>query len=126
MKRQLLCLLLLLVVLPLGAQIRGNNIVVTVEPDHQDWNYKVGEKCKFNVEVRRSGTLLDNVDIDYEAGPEMYPDVNHLEKGDYELYGPDEDSGLLSPESHRSCGRQGLLGMVHRSLLARATEANDS
>ena len=75
MKRQLLCLLLLLVVLPLEAQIRGNNIVVTVEPDHQDWNYKVGEKCKFNVEVRRSGTLLDNVDIDYEAGPEMYPDV---------------------------------------------------
>ena len=38
MKRQLLCLLLLLVVLPLEAQIRGNNIVVTVEPDHQDWN----------------------------------------------------------------------------------------
>ena len=84
MKRQLLCLLLLLVVLPLGAQIRGNNIVVTVEPDHQDWNYKVGEKCKFNVEVRRSGTLLDNVDIDYEAGPEMYPDVKKsttLKKG---------------------------------------------
>ena len=76
MKRQLLCLLLLLVaVLPLEAQIRGNNVVVTVEPDHQDWNYRVGEKCKFNVEVRRSGTLLDNVDIDYEAGPEMYPDV---------------------------------------------------
>ena len=84
MKRQLLYLLLLLVVLPLEAQIRGNNIVVTVEPDHQDWNYKVGEKCKFNVEVRRSGTLLDNVDIDYEAGPEMYPDVKKsttLKKG---------------------------------------------
>ena len=84
MKRQLLCLLLLLVVLPLEAQIKGNNIVVTVEPDHQDWNYKVGEKCKFNVEVRRSGTLLDNVDIDYEAGPEMYPDVKKsttLKKG---------------------------------------------
>ena len=84
MRRQLLCLLLLLVVLPLEAQIRGNNIVVTVEPDHQDWTYKVGEKCKFNVEVRRSGTLLDNVDIDYEAGPEMYPDVKKsttLKKG---------------------------------------------
>ncbi len=68
MKRQLLCLLLLLVVLPLGAQIRGNNIVVTVE----------------HVEVRRSGTLLDDVDIDYEAGPEMYPDVKKsttLKKG---------------------------------------------
>ncbi|MQN35501.1 acetylxylan esterase, partial [Prevotella copri] len=26
----------------LSAQIRGNNIVVTVTPDHQDWNYRVG------------------------------------------------------------------------------------
>ena len=68
-------LLTALTVLPLRAQIRGNSIVVTVEPDHQDWNYQVGETAKFAVEVRRSGTLVDGVSIDYAAGPEMYQDV---------------------------------------------------
>ena len=61
--------------LNLRAQIRGNNIVVSVTPDHQDWNYKVGEKANFTVNVRKSGTLLDNVKIDYEAGPAMFPEV---------------------------------------------------
>ena len=31
--------------LGLSAQIKGYNIVVSVTPDHQDWNYKVGEKA---------------------------------------------------------------------------------
>ncbi|MCR5130898.1 MAG: acetylxylan esterase [Prevotella sp.] len=66
---------LLVAVLDVSAQIRGNNIVVTVEPDHKDWNYKVGQTAQFTVEVRRSGTLVDNVSVNYEAGPEMYPDV---------------------------------------------------
>lgn len=61
--------------LNLRAQIRGNNIVVSVTPDHQNWNYKVGEKANFTVNVRKSGTLLDNVKIDYEAGPAMFPEV---------------------------------------------------
>lgn len=61
--------------LSVSAQIRGYNIVVSVTPDHQDWNYKVGEKANFEVNVRKSGTLLDNVKVDFEAGPVMYPDV---------------------------------------------------
>ncbi len=69
--------LLFLVFLPVAlfAQIRGNNIVVNVYPDHDDWNYNVGEKANFYVEVRKSGSLLKNVTVDYEAGPDMYPDV---------------------------------------------------
>lgn len=59
----------------LSAQIRGNNIVVTVTPDHQDWNYRVGEKANFTVNVRKSGTLLNQVKVDYEAGPVMFPEV---------------------------------------------------
>ena len=55
--------------LGLSAQIKGYNIVVSVTPDHQDWNYKVGEKANFTVNVRKSGTLLNNVKVDYEAGP---------------------------------------------------------
>lgn len=71
--RLLLLTSLLTTVTCMKAQIRGNNIVVTVEPDHKDWNYCVGETAYFTVEVRRSGTLVDNVSVDYEAGPEMYP-----------------------------------------------------
>ncbi len=59
----------------LKAQIRGNNIVVTVTPDHQDWNYKIGEKSVFTVRVLKSGTPLDQVHVSYEAGPVFYPDV---------------------------------------------------
>lgn len=57
------------------AQVRGSNISVFVIPDHADWNYKTGEKARFEVAVRKSGTLLPNVTVDYEAGPVMYPDV---------------------------------------------------
>ena len=49
--------------------------MVTVQPDHQDWTYKAGEKATFTVNVLKSGTLLDNVSIDYAAGPEMYQDI---------------------------------------------------
>ena len=74
-KRLIFLLCLLCSLLPAVGQIRGNNITVTVTPDHKDWNYKVGEKAQFVVNVLRSGTLIDNVVVDYEAGPEMYPDV---------------------------------------------------
>ena len=74
-KTALLVLMSLLAgVLTVSAQIRGNNITVMVVPDHQDWNYEVGQTATFQVSVRRSSTLLDNVTVDYEAGPEMYPD----------------------------------------------------
>ena len=57
------------------AQVIGKNITVTVQPDHKDWNYKVGETARFTVNVLRSGTLVDNVKVDYEAGAEKYPDI---------------------------------------------------
>ena len=90
MKKLAFLLLAVLALLPVQAQIKGNSIVVTVEPDHQDWNYKVGETAKFTVEVRRSGTLVDNVQIDYQAGPEMYQDVKNtvtLKDGTLKLTG---------------------------------------
>ncbi len=68
-------LLMALVLLQAGAQIRGNNIQVNVVPDHQDWHYQLGETATFKVSVTKSATLLDNVTVDYEAGPEMYQDV---------------------------------------------------
>lgn len=61
--------------MPVKAQIRGNHIQVMVVPDHQDWRYEVGQTAVFKVSVVKSSTLMDNVTVDYEAGPEMYPDV---------------------------------------------------
>lgn len=68
-------LTMLLGVLPMEGQIRGNNIQVTVVPDHQDWRYDVGQTATFKVCVTQSNTLMSNVTIDYAAGPEMYQDV---------------------------------------------------
>lgn len=50
-------------------------IKVTVTPDHKDWTYRVNETAKFTVLVTKYSNLLDNVTIDYEAGPEAFPEV---------------------------------------------------
>lgn len=65
-----------LVLLCIGAvhgQIRGNEIRVVVSPDHNDWEYALGEKCTFIVRVVKAQNLLPDVTVDYELGPEMYP-----------------------------------------------------
>ena len=83
--------------LHLEAQIRGNNITVTVTPDHKDWTYKTGEKIGFTVCVLKSGTLLDNTAISYEMGPEMYPDVKKdmtLKSGTTTLTGKMQKPGV--------------------------------
>ena len=81
----------------LSAQIRGSSIQVVVQPDHQDWTYKAGEKAGFVVLVLKSGTLLDNVSIDLAAGPEMYQDVKKsmtLKDGTYRLTGTMSQPGF--------------------------------
>ncbi|MBE6260420.1 MAG: acetylxylan esterase [Prevotella sp.] len=71
----IILLLALLNVMPANAQIRGNSISVDVVPDHQDWRYEVGQTAIFKICITREHTLLNNVTIDYEAGPEMYSEV---------------------------------------------------
>ena len=97
MKRLLSIIFCVMAIASLSAQIRGNSIVVTVEPDHQDWHYKTGENAQFVIEVRKSGTLLDNVSIDYMAGPEMYQDVKKslvLKDGTLKLTGTMKQPGF--------------------------------
>ena len=96
-KRLLTLLIVMLSFFPLSAQIRGNNIIVTVQPDHQDWTYKTGEKATFTVNVMKSGTLLDDVSIDYSAGPEMYQNVKKsvvLKDGTLKLVGTMKQPGF--------------------------------
>ena len=58
-----------------SAQAGTPLIKVIVSPDHKDWTYKVNEKAIFTVQVMQYGNLLDNVTVDYETGPEAWPDV---------------------------------------------------
>lgn len=81
----------------LSAQIRGEEIQVLVQPDHQDWTYRTGEKATFNVSVLKSGTLLNDVSIDLAAGPEMYQDVKKqtvLKDGTLKLSGTMRQPGF--------------------------------
>jgi len=56
--RKLLTLLLVVTAsLQVSAQIRGNNITVTVQPDHQDWTYKIGEGSR-EFEQKPSARIL--------------------------------------------------------------------
>ncbi len=87
----------MLAALSLQAQIRGSEIQVLVQPNHQDWTYKTGEKATFAVSVLKSGTLLDNVSIDLAAGPEMYQDVKRqivLKDGTMKLSGTMKQPGF--------------------------------
>lgn len=75
MKRFLLLSLVVLTWMTGFAQIKGNNIQIVVSPDHSDWNYRVGEEAVLRVSVMKGGCPLKGVKVDYEAGPEMYPEV---------------------------------------------------
>ena len=73
--KKVLTIIMLFVAVCVEAQIRGTNITVTVTPDHKDWTYKTGENIGFTISVMKSGTLLDDVKVSYEMGPDMYPDT---------------------------------------------------
>ena len=87
MKKLFAIFLVLLVAVYVSAQIRGTNITVKVTPDHKDWTYKVGENIGFTVSVMKSGTLLDDVKVSYEMGPDMYPDTITLKTGTAKITG---------------------------------------
>ncbi len=71
----LLMCVVLCTMLNINAQNGWSSINVAVTPNHKEWNYKVGETAEFKVAVLRSGTTIDNAEVDFEAGPEMYPTV---------------------------------------------------
>lgn len=48
---------------------------VVVAPDRMDWKYEVGEEVTFTVQVIRNGNLMKDIIVDYELGPECFPNV---------------------------------------------------
>jgi len=87
----LLLFILTAISLNLFSQAGNQLIKVIVSPDHNDWTYNVNETAKFSIQVFKYGNLLENVTIDYEAGPEMMPNVKKegiiLQNGKFELSG---------------------------------------
>jgi cephalosporin-C deacetylase-like acetyl esterase len=66
---------LLAMSLVVSAQPAEKLINVNIAPQHSDWVYKPGETVKFDVTVTKNDVLLPNVEINFEAGPEMMPPV---------------------------------------------------
>lgn len=56
-----------------SAQPAEKMIKVVVAPDHPDWNYSLGEKVKFRVEVLRNSVPVENASIRYEVAQETMP-----------------------------------------------------
>lgn len=87
----LIIVLLMQVALNALSQPATSLIKVIVGCDRSDWTYKVNEKATFTVQVLKYGSPLNNVTIDYEAGPEMFPDIKRegivLKTGKTELSG---------------------------------------
>lgn len=84
-------LLLAAIAINTAAQSGTQLVKVIVGTDHKDWTYKVSETAKFTVQVLQYGNLMENVIIDYEAGPEALPDIKKqgvvLKNGRMELSG---------------------------------------
>ncbi len=82
-------------------------IKVIVASDHKDWTYKVNEEAKFSVQVLKYGNLMENVTIDYEAGPEMLPDIKKegvvLKDWKNRIYRYNESSRILPCKGLGSC-----------------------
>lgn len=78
----LFLLLFLLSILSFNAlsQVPSIGVIkVIVSPDHRDWAYKLNENAKFSVQVLKFGNTIENVTVDYAAGPESMPVI--MKKG---------------------------------------------
>jgi cephalosporin-C deacetylase len=80
------------------AQPATTLVKVIVACDHKNWTYKLGEEAKFSIQVLQYGNLLENVTVDYEAGPEMLPDIKKegvmLKNGKLDLTGRMKNPGF--------------------------------
>lgn len=117
--RHILILLFALFALGGSAQIRGNEITVTVTPDHKDWTYKTGERVNFTVSVLRSGTLVDGAQISYELGPEMYPTEKKdltLKTGQTTISGTMKQPGFLRLKATAHVGGRDYDGMCTAAI----------
>ena len=75
LKRSVTLFITFFLTLNLMSQIRGNEVLVLISPNHTDWNYQLGEEAIFNISVLKDACPMPQAEVDIEAGPVMYPDV---------------------------------------------------
>ncbi|NDW10153.1 acetylxylan esterase [Dysgonomonas sp. 520] len=100
MRNSLLTLFILFCSLSALSQPSQKLVRVAVTPNSADWNYKLGEKAKFNVLVTQNGIQMQNVNISYELSHDMLPpfkkEATTLKDGKIEIDGGTmKDAGFL-------------------------------
>lgn len=78
MKIKQLVIIILLVVLHQALPAQNTPAPIpyldfVLTPDHDDWNYKMGEEAIVKVSVLHFGVPVKSVTLEYEFGPEMLP-----------------------------------------------------
>lgn len=70
-----ICFLVVLLgnIISVDAQPAQKLVNVVVSPDKADWQYHVKEPVTFTIQVFRNENLLKDVVVDYEVGPEFFP-----------------------------------------------------
>lgn len=53
------------------AQPRKELVQVVVTPDHEDWNYKTGDRAEFTISVWKNNVMLDGIEVQYVIQPEL-------------------------------------------------------
>ncbi len=53
------------------AQPRKELVQVVVTPNHEDWNYKTGDRAEFTISVWKNNVMLDGIDVKYVIQPEL-------------------------------------------------------
>ncbi|MDR2499227.1 MAG: acetylxylan esterase, partial [Tannerellaceae bacterium] len=59
----------------MSAQPAQKMISVVVSPDRADWKYKTGEDATFTIQVLQYSVPIKDATVDYELGPEFFPNV---------------------------------------------------
>jgi cephalosporin-C deacetylase len=73
MKTRLYLIMLLLPAVCAWSQPAEPLVKIFIRPDRPDWNYRPGEKARFDIQVWRAGTALADATLKYEIGPEQMP-----------------------------------------------------
>ncbi len=58
---------------PAFANARVAAIQLRIAPDHRDWSYRLGEPVKFRITVTADSTPVDNANVTYSVGPDLFP-----------------------------------------------------
>ena len=84
------------------SEIKADCIEIKVSPNHESWNYKVGEEVTFKIQVLEDQKLLPMSRVTITIGPEKMPPIVKLEK---ELIGGEMeiDAGTMQTAGFLRC-----------------------